>query len=66
MRAEEMSPEDQSQDSSGKASIPDPLCILFCTLKPQGGMGKQSRFYRSFPGSEQVVKGNSVLLQSFL
>ena len=43
---------------SPKFSISDPVYIGTETLKQQGRVGKQSRFYRSFPGSEQVVKGN--------
>lgn len=42
------------------------LVFSFCTLKPQGGMGKHQRFYRSFPGSEQVIQGITVVITVIL
>lgn len=49
---------DSSQHSSRKASVEVQFVLSFYTLKPQGGVGNQAKFYRSLSGSLQVAKGN--------
>lgn len=50
-------PGEPSQDSSRKALVLGPVCILVYTLKLQGEVDKQARFYRNVL-SLQVVKVN--------
>lgn len=45
-------------DSSQHSSLEVQFVSSFYTLKPQGGVGKQAKFYRSLSGSLQVAKGN--------
>lgn len=45
-------------DSSQRSSLEVQFVSSFYTLKPQGGVGKQAKFYRSLSGSLQVAKGN--------
>lgn len=40
--------------------------VSFYTLKPQGEVDKQVRFYRHICSSQQVVKGNDSLFQLLL
>lgn len=61
---EEMLTVDGSQDSSRKASVPGPVCIL--SLYSKTTRASEQDFYRSFLGSEQVVKGNGPLFQLFV
>lgn len=53
----------QSQDSSGKFSVPDQVPFLLYTLKPRGGANKQDKFCRSKHDSQQV-KGDNPLIAS--
>lgn len=55
---------DGRQDSSRKASVPGPVCIL--SLYSKTTRASKQDFYRSFLGSEQVVKGNGPLFQLFV